>query len=174
MATTFKRIQTLIQQSNKQKSWNDIDELAEFVREQKIKEFQTKKGKSTDIENYMKMATLRKLIRFTVELELLEQESAGDLKLTLQGKKAIKSDEDYKSQMKSSVKNLLTDRNAPLTVIKDTAKKIHPPEYPDATTIFNKLPKGTDITEKELRSILFIYALADGIDRKTKVMYISN
>ena len=39
MATTFKRIQTLIQQSNKQKSWNDIDELAEFVREQKLKEF---------------------------------------------------------------------------------------------------------------------------------------
>lgn len=174
MATTFKRIQTLIQQSNKEKSWNDIDDLAEFIRKQKTKEFQTKKGKSTDIENYMKIGTLRKLIRFTVDLELLERDSTGNLKLTLQGKKAMKSDEDYKSQMKSSVKNLLTERNAPLTVIKETAKKIQPPEYPDATTIYNKLPQGTDITEKELRSILFIYALADGIDRKTKVMYISN
>ena len=174
MATTFKRIQTLIHQANNEKKWADSDELAEYVRAQKIKDFQTKKGKSSDIENYMKIATIKRLIRFAEELELIDKASNGELKLTMQGIKALKSDDNYKSQIKSSVKSLLVERNAPLNKIIDTAKKIQPPEYPDASTIFKNLPAGTDVSEKELRSILFLYALAEGINRKTKVMYITS
>ena len=173
MATTFKRIQTLIQKANSKNKWKTIDKLSESIRKLKIKDFQTKKGKSTDIENYMKLGTLRRLINFTAELNLLEKSSTGEIELTLQGKKALLSDENFKRQIKSSVKSLLVNRNAPLTDIIETSKKIQPPEFPDASTIFNYLPASTDISEKELRSILFLYALADGIDRKTKVMYIS-
>jgi hypothetical protein len=174
MATTFKRIQTLIQKANIKNKWETIDELSEYIRGEKIKDFQTKKGKSTDIENFMKIGTIIKLIRFSEELELMERDPSGEIKLTLQGKKALKSDDNFKSQIKSSVKSLLVDRNAPLNIIIATAKKIQPPEYPDASSIFNNLPSGTDVSEKELRSILFLYALAEGIERKTKVMYISN
>lgn len=173
MATTFKRIQTILLQSDEQKTWSSSDDLVEHIRNKKLREFQTKKGSSVDIDNYMKKSTLGRLIDYALELGLLDKSSDGQIQLSTQGRTAITNDDSYKLQIKSSVKSLLTKRDAPLTTIKSVAKDIRPPEFPDASTIFKNLPSSVNITEKELRSILFLYALAEGIDRKTKVMYIT-
>lgn len=173
MATTFKRIKTLIEFSKNNSVWNSDNILASELIQTKNKDFKTS-GNGFKEKDYMKMDTLKKLIGYTIELDLLEKTGQGDeLRITDKGKKALLSDDTYKKQITSSVKNYLDTKRVPLTEILDTVDNIKLPELPDITTIYNNLKNKSQITEKELKKAMFLLSLSEGIDRKIKVVYLN-
>jgi len=173
MATTFKKIKTLIEFSKNNNVWNSDNTLAEKLIETRNRDFKTS-GNGFKERDYMKMKTLKKLISFSIELELLEKTGHGDeLRITDKGEKALLSEDSYKEQITSSVKNYLDSKRVPLTEIMDTVDKIKLPELPDITTIYNNLKDKSQITEKELRKAMFLLALSEGVDRKIRVIYLN-
>jgi hypothetical protein len=171
MATTFLRIFTAITQASQNNKWEDKEQLANKIREKKLKEFKVR-GDGSSIDHYMKENSIAQLLDLMIELELLEKNIDEKLRLTRKGKKCVKSVEKLKPLMRSSVKSLLEHRKLPFDVIKGEINKIKLPEVPDADNIFEHLKKVNHGVSRELlRKLLFLYACADGIKRKMHVHY---
>lgn len=172
MATTFRRINLILEYANKRPSWDSKDELSETIRQKKLLEFKVK-GDGTDQEDFMKTKTISRLIDLIVDLEFIENiDDNPGIRITERGVKSLKSTDDYKLQLKSSLKSHLDRKKISIAEINDTIKKIQLPDVPDIATIYAKLSDSKRITEKELRTIMFMYSLADGITRNTKVIYV--
>lgn len=172
MATTFRRINLILENANKRTSWDSKDELSETIRHKKLYEFKVK-GDGTDQEDFMKTKTISRLIDLIVDLDFIENiDDTPGIRITERGVKSLKSTDDYKLQLKSSLKSHLDRKKISISEINDTIKKIQLPDVPDIATIYAKLPDSKRITEKELRTLMFMYALAEGIKRNTKVIYV--
>lgn len=173
MATTFRKINLILENINKKNDWDSKDDLSETIRSKKLYEFKVK-GDGSDIDHFMKIKTINKLIELVIELEFVEFiGKTSRIKISEKGTKSLISIDDYKLQLKSSLKSYLDRKNISISEINKTIKKIQLPDVPDISTIYAKLPDSKRISEKELRTAMFMYALAEGIKRNTKVIYVN-
>lgn len=171
MATTFKRIHIALQQASKRSKWNDEGALAKHIRNQRLRIYKIR-GDGSSIDDYMKEDTIAQLILFMKDLELCKKTRDNILLLTSKGKKCLDSEEKFKRQIRSSVKSFLQSESLPMEVILEEMTKIKLPEVPDARTIFERIKdRDHKVDEKLLRKVLFLYACAEGIERKLRIHY---
>ncbi|MFA8436446.1 MAG: hypothetical protein ACEPOZ_18205 [Marinifilaceae bacterium] len=172
MATTFSRLKKLTEIANRQNQWSSKFSLATTIQEEKTYEFKTS-GTGNEAKDYMKADTLKRLTNLAIDLDLLEQDRISkEVHVSEMGKKAILSNENYKQHIKMSVQNYLKTKKVPIDTILESAEKIKLPKLPDISTIHESLENRNLISEKQLRTAMYLYALADGIERKSKVIYV--
>lgn len=170
MGTTYARIWSAMREATNKTEWDSYAELAHDIREKKLSDFRVR-GEGDNIEDYMRESSIRRLLRFMEELGLILQ-TDGSVTLTENAKRSLATEDAYKRQIRSSVKNYLEEHALPLDDILAVIREVQLPEVPDAQTIYTKLvDRDHRVTDDRLRTLLYLYSLADGIERITRVHY---
>lgn len=173
MAATYDRIMAILQQASRRDTWVSVTELASNLRQRRLSAFRIR-GDGTSIEHFIQQSSMESLLRLCIDLDLLEQDMEGSIKVPGRSLTAIESEEAFARQIRSSVKSYLQNHSAPLETILSVIAKIKLPDVPDAKTIyesFEKLTPKPNLNEDDLRKVLFLLALADGLARKVRVHY---
>lgn len=174
MATTYARLKTVLIQAQKQKTWESAENLAAEIRRRKLAPFRMKRDAKA-VEDYMKTASIEKLIGIGAELGLVSVAAdTGQVSLTDAGAKSLKSEDAFELRIRSSVKSFLQKRHLPLNKIIDLIGDVRLPLVPDAETLHTraqKLKPTPDIDQDLLRMMLFLLACAKGLKRNVRVHY---
>ena len=173
MGTTYSRIYTILQKSKIEKGWFEIDDFANSLKKRKLKDFKVR-GEGNSIDDYMKKESIKKLINLMESLSLVKYNSdKTKMSLSEKGKRCLNSEEQYKLDIRSSIKSLLENKdNLPaFSEISNTIQSIKLPNIPDTDTIYEHLKNKEQINLEILRRLLFLFACADGIVRKTSCYY---
>ena len=171
MATTYDRMRIALQKAGEQDSWPNERDLAEAIRTSRPPEFKMR-GDGSSEDDFMKAPSITRLIRFAADLGLIQRSGSNEsVSLTASGRRSLQSDGTYRRQIQSSAKSLLEAKGASLDVLETEINGVALPDVPDADTLFERMEPQVDLTEDDLRRLLFLLACAEGIDRVTRVHY---
>lgn len=176
MATTFDRLHVALRRLRRRAIW-DITELAGSIRESKPEEFRIRL-EGTTVDFYMKVASIRRLLTLLIELELADGLPENKIKINNVGSNCLQSDDHFANQIRSSVTTLLHKGGIELDDVRKAIKQIHLPDIPDADNIFAKVSDNAQKADKDItidadrfRTMMYLFAIAKGIDRIVRVHY---
>jgi hypothetical protein len=155
----------------------DLFDLAETVQAREIESFAVFRAgpePGDEVEkSYCSTATIRRLIRFTAELELTEIDEGRQCQLTQYGKNAT-SEDRYADTLSTLLANYLRQKaGVSYSDIKDTITAIRRPDVAFFETIYERLSSQADlgITKDRLRSVMYLLERCGRLDSVTKKIY---
>lgn len=178
MATTYDRLRVALRRLKRRATW-DLTELAVSIREAEPRpeEFRIR-GEGTSLDDYMKVSSIRKLLTLLIELELADGLPESRIRINSVGENCLQSDELFANQIKSSVTSHLHKHGIELDHVRTAIKKIHLPDVADADTIYRMISDGAQKAGKPLtidadrfRTMMYLLAIAGGINRVVRVYY---
>ncbi|MFN6543392.1 hypothetical protein [Mycolicibacterium nivoides] len=178
MATTYDRINIALRRLKRRVSW-DLTELAESIREGEPRpEAFRIRGDGTSLDDYMKVSSIRRLLTLLVSLELAESLPENKIRINNAGSNCLQSDDHFANQVKASVTTLLHKGGIELEDLRNAIKQTRLPDMPDADTIFVKVVDNAQKSGKEVtidadrfRTMMYLLAIAKGVDRVVRVYY---
>jgi hypothetical protein len=155
----------------------DLFDLAEEVQAREIESFAIwrpgpNEGDPTE-KSYCSTATIRRLIRFTAELELVQIDEERQCRLTTYGRNATREDR-YASTLSTHLANYLRHKaGVSYSDIKDTITAIRRPDVAFFETIYNRLSSQVDlgITKDRLRMVMYLLERCGRLVSVTKKIY---
>ena len=174
MSTTYERMRAGLQHAKRRRSWASITELITNIQESRSPAFR-RSSDGTDRGIPLKPASIRSALKWGITFGLLEEDSEGTVRLTDKGWTAAESDDDgFARQIRAAVKSHFENHGLPLDVVLELIDGITLPDVPDAETIANRAARRQpppDLSNAELRTLLFMLSRATGLDRRVKVFY---
>jgi hypothetical protein len=172
MATTYDRIRLVLVRLRRRSSW-DIADLAEQIRNGKQPEFKVR-GDGTSPEDYMSAASIRRLVRLMIDLDLIELVAGANnnIRISEAGDTAIAQD-NFDLQIRSSVRSYLYKNDVGMDKVKAAASALVWPDLPSADAIHDRLsnPNGIKVSAERFRTLMYLYAKAGGAERVVSVYY---
>jgi hypothetical protein len=178
MATTYDRLRIALRRLKSRTAW-DITELAESIRDREPRPLEFKiRGDGTSIDDYMKAASIRRVLTWLTDLELADGLPENKIKINTAGSNCLQSDDLCANQIRASVTSLLHKRGIELDEVRAAIKQIKLPDIPDADRIYavitddaQKAHKDVTIDVGRFRTLMYLFATAKGADRIVRVHY---
>jgi len=174
MSTTYDRVRAGLQHAKRRQSWASLTELITDILERKSPAFR-RSGDGTDRAAYLRPAAIRTVLRWATTFGLLEEDNEGAIRLTDKGLVAAESDDEaFARQIRAAVKSYLESHGLPLDVVLELIDGIMLPDVPDAERIADRAAQRQpppDLSNAELRTLLFMLSCAAGLDRRVRVFY---
>lgn len=173
MGTTYQRIGIVLKLINDRDFWA-IDDLIAAIRAARSRDFKVR-GDGTSDDDYMSAASIGRLVTLIDDLGLTATVSK-QVFLTAPGRRCAEGGTLMASQIRSSVDSVLESYGIDRARLKKAISKIRLPSVPDAVTLFEGIgsagPK-VSIPLERFRTLLFLSACADGMERVVKVHYVA-
>jgi hypothetical protein len=155
----------------------DLFEVAETVQAREIESFAiwrpgANEGDPTE-KSYCSTASIRRLIRFSAELDLIAIDEDRLCRLTTYGRNATREDR-YASTLSTHLANYLRHTaGVSYSEIKDTIAAIRRPDVAFFETIYDRLVSQTDlgITKDRLRMVMYLLERCGRLVSVTKKIY---
>ncbi|RAS58959.1 hypothetical protein C8D87_11612 [Lentzea atacamensis] len=173
MANNYTRIHYVVRLIDERRVWSSPADVIEAIRQARPVEMKIRGDGSSD-DHYMSARTLGRLIAFLFDLKLIIIAHDGEVSTSREGARAAHDQAVFDLLIKSSVRSLLEQGEAPIEKVLDTIRSIHRPAVPDAKTIHGRLKaknKSIQISLDQFRRLLYLYSKAGGIDRIVRVHY---
>lgn len=165
MGTTYTRIRQVLYYLEGHPDERQLDTIARNIRLSGIAEFHLR---SSDGE-MMSEASIRRLIRFMDELDLIKLEN-GELRNKSSFAYA-RNDDTYAKIIDMKAQALLSARGVTIDDIGKAIRKVKLPSAPDAPTLYEKISP-SDMSEETFRRLLYLLARAGrAMDRSIRVHY---
>lgn len=172
MATTYQRLRKILDVATQETTWESEQTLAKEVRRRRFRAFRLR-GDGKKVEDHMQVASIQRLVRLLNDFGLLRESSDGGVSVSSKGNAASRDDKSFKKRICPDVVSYLKRHGCSLKMLAGVVADIKLPDVPDIETIYERLPTEAtgNLSESELRRLLFLYACADGVARKTRVHY---
>ena len=154
----------------------DLFKLAEQIRGNRTDSFaiwRRVSGSSQAAKTYCSEAAIRRLIRYSAQLELVSIKNQRLCGLSRIGANAIKG-ENFSSQLGAQLVKFLRDHlSLPFDDLVKHINSVKPPKVPDSDTLFQTISskRALDISQEEFRRLLYLLQRCDKLDAKVRKIY---
>ncbi len=154
----------------------DIFELSQHIHDSKLESFaiwRRTQGSDRSIKHYCSPSSVRRVIRFTHKLGLIELENQRTCRIQPAGENALMG-ENYPVQLGTQLMKYMRDEiGLSFEDLKKVISSIKPPQVADSSTIFLAVSKrsGVDVSEESLRRLLFLLQRCGKLNAAIKKVY---
>jgi hypothetical protein len=175
--SNYSKIFDLLTELAEEDAPKDVFELAEEIRDKEIESFAIwrpgPEPGSPPIRTYCSTEAIRRLLRFTAELGLIEIVDRRQCSLTSYGRNALKGD-NYARVLATHIAMYLKDSaGVTYSEIRDTIAAIRRPDVPFFDTIYDRLSSERDlrIGKTRLRMVLYLLERCGMLIAITRKLY---
>lgn len=132
------------------------------------------RGDGASLGDYMSAASIRRLVRLIMDLELIELVAGTNNKIKISdaGKTAMTQD-NFDLQLLSAIRSYFYRSGIGMDKIKAAAAALAWPDLPSADAIHDRLstPNAINVPADRFRTLMYLYATAGGAKRIVSVYY---